>query len=161
MTIDDKTFRQTMRFWATGVTVVTTWFEGLQRGLTVSSFTSVSTIPPVVLVSINRFSRTHQLILESGIYAVTILEQSQQPISDKFAGLIPEEEDRFYGLSTFTLATGAPIIAGGVASFDCKVTQTLDIGDNTVFFGEVLAAQYNDKLKPLLYTNRTYKSIKE
>jgi len=161
MTIDDKTFRQTMSLWTTGVTVVTTWFEGLQRGLTVSSFTSVSTIPPVVLVSINKFSRTHQLIQQARIFAVTILEQSQQPISDKFAGLVPEEEDRFYGLETGTLATGAPIIVGGVASFDCRVIQTVDIGDNTVFFGEVLAALYHEKLKPLLYTNRTYKSLKE
>lgn len=150
-----------MRFWTTGVTVVTTWFEGLQRGLTVSSFTSVSTIPPVVLVSINKFSRTHQLIHQSGIFAVTILEQSQQTISDKFAGLVPEEEDRFYGLETFMLATGAPIIAGGVASFDCRVTQTVDVGDNTIFFGEVLDAQYHENLQPLLYTNRTYTSIKE
>ncbi len=52
MAIDEKSFRQTMRLWTTGVTVVTTTFNGIRHGMTVSSFTSVSAIPPVVLVSI-------------------------------------------------------------------------------------------------------------
>ncbi|MBA4420988.1 MAG: flavin reductase [Anaerolinea sp.] len=161
MTIDEKTFRQAMRFWSTGVTVVTSIHEGIQRGLTVSSFTSVSASPPVVLVSINRFSRTHQIIKESGVFAVTILEKSQQAVSAKFAGQVPEEEDRFKGLEIFVLKTGAPIIAGGVACFDCKLVNTFEIGDNTIFFGEVMDAQYHENLQPLLYSNRSYQSLKE
>jgi flavin reductase (DIM6/NTAB) family NADH-FMN oxidoreductase RutF len=160
MSVDEKTFREAMRFWTTGVSIVTTWLGGLQRGLTVSSFTSVSVVPPVVLVSINRFSRSHELIQQAGIFAVTILEESQQALSLRFAGLVPEEEDRFTGVTTHTLATGCPIFEGGIACFDCRVIQSVDVGDNTIFFGEVLAAEYNEKLQPLLYSNRTYHSLK-
>jgi flavin reductase (DIM6/NTAB) family NADH-FMN oxidoreductase RutF len=161
MTVDEKTFREAMRFWTTGVTIATTWLGGLQRGLTVSSFTSVSVAPPVVLVSINRFSRSHQMIQQAGIYAVTILEESQQALASRFAGLVPEEEDRFTGVATHTLATGCPILEGGVASFDCRVIQSVDVGDNTIFLGEVLAAEYHEKRQPLLYSNRAYQTLKD
>ncbi len=71
-------------------------------------------------------------------------------ISNKFAGLIPEETDRFAGIETHTLITGAPFISGGIAFLDCKITQAVDVGHNTVFFGEVLDAGYQEDLKPLL-----------
>jgi len=159
MAIDEKTFRQAMRFWTTGVTVVTTTFEGNRHGMTVSSFTSVSAVPPVVLVSINRVARTHQLMKQSGVFAVTVLEKSQQIISDKFAGLIPEEDDRFRGIETVMMVTGSPLIPGGVAYLDCKVINSIVVGNNTVFFGEVLDAKYQEDLKPLLYSNRSYKTL--
>ena len=97
----------------------------------------------------------------SGVFAVTILEKSQQTVSNKFAGLIPEENDRFAGIETHTLVTGAPLISGGIAFLDCKITQAVDVGHNTVFFGEVLDAGYQEDLKPLLYSNRTYRSLQK
>lgn len=159
MTINETIFRQSMRFWTTGVTVVSTTYNGIRHGLTVSSFTSVSAVPPVVLVSINQGSRTHQLIKQSGVFAVSILEKSQKVISEKFAGLIPDVDDRFAGMEVKTLVTGAPFIAGSVAYFDCKVINNLEVGNNTVFFGEVLGAEYQEGLKPLLYSNRAYKTL--
>jgi len=159
MAIDEKSFRQTMRLWTTGVTVVTTTINGIRHGMTVSSFTSVSAIPPVVLVSINKGARTHQLMKQSGIFAVSILEKSQKDISDKFAGLVPEDEDRFHGVETHTMVTGSPIISGGVAFLDCKIIDTNEFGNNTIFFGEVLDSKYQEDLKPLLYSNRMYKTL--
>jgi flavin reductase len=159
MAIDENNFRQTMRLWTTGVTVVTTSFNGIRHGMTVSSFTSVSALPPVVLVSINKSARTHHLMEQSRIFAVTILEKSQKDISDKFAGLIPEDEDRFHDVETQTMVTGAPVISGGVAFLDCKVIDTNEFGNNTIFFGEVLDSKYHEELKPLLYSNRTYKTL--
>ena len=161
MAINETNFRQTMRFWTTGVTVVSTAYDGVRHGLTVSSFTSVSATPPVVLVSINQGARTHQLIKQSGVFAVSILEKSQKGISDKFAGLIPDVEDRFAGIETKILLTGSPAIPGSVAYFDCKVINTLVVGNNTVFFGEVLDAEFHEDKKPLLYSNRTYKTLQK
>jgi flavin reductase (DIM6/NTAB) family NADH-FMN oxidoreductase RutF len=161
MFVNESIFRQTMRFWTTGVTVVTSNFDGNRHGMTVSSFTSVTVEPPVVLVSINQNTRTYQLMKLSGVFAVTILEKSQQTISNKFAGLIPEENDRFAGIETHTLVTGAPLISGGIAFLDCKITQAIDVGHNTVFFGEVLDAGYQEGFKPLLYSNRTYGSLQK
>ncbi len=159
MLVDEKLFRQTMRSWATGITIVSSEYEGNHHGMTVSSFTSVSAIPPVICISLNNQARTHQLIQQSGIFAITILEESQGAISECFAGRVPEEGDRFFGVDTFTLETKAPFITGGIAFFDCKVIQTVNFGQNTVFFGEVLAVKTSDQGRPLLYSNRTYQSL--
>lgn len=159
MSINETIFRQTMRFWTTGVAIVTTNFEGNRHGMTVSSFSSISVDPPVIMVSINQNTRTYQLMKKSGIFGVTILESSQQHTSDKFAGLIPEDTDRFAGIETETLTTGAPFISGGIAFLDCKISQAVDVGHNTVFFGEVVDAKNQEDLIPLLYSNRTYGSL--
>lgn len=159
MIIDEKTFRQAMSYWATGVSVVTSNFEGRSHGMTVSSFTSISANPPVVCVSLNQQARTHQLVEQSGVFAVTILEEVQGPISDCFAGRIPEEGDRFFGLDTFILETKSPLITGGIAFFDCKVFGKVTFGQNTVFFGEVVAARVSETGRPLLYSNRAYQSL--
>ena len=159
MLIDEHSFRETMRNWTTGVTIVTSEFEGDSHGMTVSSFTSVSAIPPVICVSLNNQARTHQLIEKSNKFAVSILEESQGAISECFAGRVSEEGNRFSGLDTFTLETKAPLISGAIAFFDCKVIQKIGFGQNTVFFGEVLALKTIDQGRPLLYSNCTYQSL--
>ncbi len=159
--IDETSFRQAMRFWSTGVTVVTSAFEGERHGMTVSSFTSVSAVPPVVCISLNQQTRTHKLIEKSGVFAVTILSEGQDAISETFAGKATEETDRFQGLATMTKHTGSPLINGGIAFFDCKVVGKLVFGSNTVFFGEVLAAEIAETGQPLLYSNRTYKALQK
>ncbi len=161
MKIEENAFRQTMRLWATGVTVVTSAFQGKTHGMTVSSFTSVSATPPVVCVSLNNQARTHQLIEQSGVFGVTILEESQGAVSDCFAGRVSEDGDRFSGIPVFTMETGSPLIQGGIAFFDCKVVQKIKFGQNTVFFGEVQALRYQQSGNPLLYTNRAYQTLQK
>jgi flavin reductase (DIM6/NTAB) family NADH-FMN oxidoreductase RutF len=161
MAIDESLFRQTMRFWSTGVTIVTSKFQDLQHGMTVSSFTSVSVNPPVVCVSIHQQTRTYELIEKSRIFAVSVLAEPQGPISECFAGRVADEGDRFYGIDTFTMETGAPMMLGGLAFFDCKVLREVAFGLNTIFFGEVVAARYDETEKPLLYSNRSYQSLQK
>lgn len=157
--VDPEIMRLAMRNWATGVTIVSSIHNGVQHGMTVSSFTSVSIDPAMLLVSLQEGSRTHQLVRDSGIFAVTILEQGQAAISDRFAGRHTERLDRFRSLQTFTLVTGAPLLRGGLVSFDCQVCESLDIGKHTMFIGRVLATQKGDGDQPLIYFDRQYYSI--
>jgi flavin reductase (DIM6/NTAB) family NADH-FMN oxidoreductase RutF len=160
MLVDPEALRLVMRTWATGVTVVATALEGVRHGMTVSSFTSVSLDPPLVLVSLERAAQTHRLLERSGYFSVTVLGDGQQAVSDRFAGRQPEDEDRFAGLDTFTLVSGAPFISGGLAYFDCRVVSTYLAGTHTVFIGEVLAVQAGDEsAAPLLYHDRDYHQL--
>lgn len=161
MQIDETILRNAMKRWTTGVTVVTSIDKGIIHGMTVSSFTSVSVTPPVVCISVNQLARTHQMIENSGVFGVSILEESQGALSDCFAGRIPEEGDQFSGVETFKLETGAPLLTGGIAFFDCKVINKLKFGNNTVFFGAVVAVQHEETHNPLLYSNRSYQSLQK
>jgi flavin reductase (DIM6/NTAB) family NADH-FMN oxidoreductase RutF len=166
--IDPELLRQAMRSWTTGVTVVTSFSAGTRYGMTVNSFTSVSLDPPVVSVALANTTRTHSLVKKSGIFAVTILAEGQGEVSDQFAGKVvgapqddpqPEMVERFTGIETFFLKTGAPLIDGGLAYLDCQVIYNIDIGTTTVFFGKVLAVQLTTGGKPLAYFNRIYRRL--
>ena len=156
-----ENLREAMRNWATGITIVTTSHEGVQHGMTVSSFASLSLEPPLVSVSLYNTSRTHGLVTASGHFGVTILSTKQQDISNRFAGRIPDTEDRLAGLDTETLVSGAPFISGGLAFFDCRVTQSIPTGTNTLFLGEIVALCSRDYGLPLLYFNQDYHQLEK
>jgi flavin reductase (DIM6/NTAB) family NADH-FMN oxidoreductase RutF len=157
--INSEQLRLAMRYWATGVTVVTSELNGFQHGMTVSSFTSVSLVPPLVLVSIERDVRTHQLMSQSGIFGVSILAEGHQEISDRFAGRESEPEDRFLGLETFTLQTGAPLLTESLANFDCEIVDRQEAGSHSLFIGLVVAVRQGASGKPLIYYDRRYRQL--
>lgn len=152
--------RGSMRLWLTGVTVVTAAADGVQHGMTVSSFTSVSLDPPQILVSLQQNTRTHDLIMRSRSFGISILAADQEEISNIFAGRKADDEDRLAGLDTFTMQTGAPFIDGSLAFLDCKVVTTIGSGTHTIFIAEVLDTRSIEiKQDPLIYYNRGYKRI--
>lgn len=159
MSVEADLLRQAMRFWVTGVTVVTAAHQGVQHGMTVSSFTSLSLTPAQVLVSLAQNTRTHDLVARSRCFGISILSASQQDVSDRFAGRIEDEQNRLTGLETFVLSSGAPMIAGGLAHLDCHVVTTLGSGTHTIFIGEVLAAKNVEDGEPLIYFNRDYQKL--
>ena len=159
MSVDGETLRRAMRLWATGVTVVTARSDGQNHGMTVSSFTSVALEPPLVLISLERITRTHGMVECSGLFGVTILGEDQQDVSDRFGGRIADLDDRFAGLETEILQSGVPFVRGGLAFFDCKVVAKHPAGTHTLFIGEVTAARSRRTGRPLVYFNRDYRRI--
>ena len=156
MTLDPEQLRHAMRAWTTGVTIVTALYDGQQYGMTVNSFTSISLDPPLVSLALKKLTHTHELIEKSGEFSVTILASDQKDLSDRFAGKHPEIKNRFEGVATETLAINAPLIKGGIAYFNCRVVNSIPLGENTLFVAEVIAAQGEGTGKPLIYHNRVY-----
>ena len=157
--LDPEQLRQAMRAWTSGVTIVTASHAGEQHGMTVSSFTSIALEPPLIIISLQTDSRTHNLIAQANTFAVTILADGQQDISDRFAGRLTDVADRLAGIETETLVTGAPFIKGGLAYLDCRVSQAIAVGTNTLFLAEVVAARGNDAGKALVYHDRKYQKL--
>lgn len=159
MTLDPDQLRRSMRAWSSGVTIVTAGEGGDRHGMTVSSFTSVSLEPPLIIISLHTDSRTRQLVETSGTFAVNILAAEQQALSDRFAGRDGFETDRFEGLETDRMVTGAPTLPGSLASLDCRVRQSIPAGMNTLFLAEVVAARGEGEGEPLVYHNRQYRTF--
>ena len=154
--LDPEKLRQSMRAWSSGVTIVTAATPNEQHGMTVSSFTSVALEPPMVIVSLQTSSRTHDLVSQANAFGITILAQDQQGISERFAGRGDDEEDRLAGVETESMVTGAPFLKGGLAYLDCRVSQAIPVGSNTLFLAEVVAAQGDGEGQPLVYHDRKY-----
>lgn len=126
-----------MRHFPTGVTVVTSVRDGEPRGVTVSSFASVSLEPPMVLICVNREARSYLYISTSRIFCVNILAGSQHALAERFAGKL--RENQFAGVDYHVEATGAAVLDGSVAHLDCEVVQEHRAGSHSIFIGRVIA----------------------
>lgn len=160
MTIDPEVLKLVMRNWTSGIAVVTCSFDGIAHGMTVNSFTSVSINPALIVVTLENKTRTCKLVKLSHQLGITILSENQKELSDRFAGKMSENEDRFSGLNVFHLNSEIPFLEGGLAWVECDVKNEIDLGASTLFIAEVLYAKvgFGD---PLLYHNRDYYRLGE
>ncbi len=157
--MDGDELRKVMRRWASGVAIVAAQDAGRRHGMTVSSFTSVSLKPPFVVISLENHSTTQGLVVDSRAFAVNILDETQADLAQRFAGGIPDGQDRFAGLAAEPGPSGSPILAGGLAYLDCRMTAAYPVGTHTLFVGEVIAAGIRQGGRPLLYFERDYRRI--
>lgn len=155
------TFRQVMGHFATGVTVVTTLEGERPHGITVNALSSVSLDPPLVLVALDRRRRITPVVRERGGFAVNILGEGQQPLSDCFAGApVTPDREAFCGAAWHPGASGMPLLAGAIATLECTTVDVVPAGDHDLFIARVdeLASEDSHPL-PLLYYRRRYLRI--
>ena len=152
-------FRDAMRRTAAGVTVVTTEGAHGRGGLTVSTLCSLSLEPCSVIACVNLQSATLAAIRGNGIFAASILADTQAAVAQAFAGGRPAEE-RFGVGAWHPLVTGSPVLEGALASFDCRLVDTHDFGSHCIIIGEVLATMHSDA-QPLVHSQRRYHRLAE
>ena len=134
MSVDPRQFRDAMGHFATGVTVLTTRHEGELHGMTANSVTSVSLDPMLILVCLMKDARTALAIQAAERFAVNILTEGQDELSQRFAR---PGQDHFEGLELMEGPHGLPLLPGCLAHLAAQVTEIVPAGDHDVVFGEV------------------------
>lgn len=157
--VNPDDFKGALGSWAAGVTIVTTRHDGLVYGITASSFSSLSIDPLLVLVCIARSNHLAELVPQSGRYAVTVLAEGQDDISNWFAISGRDPVPAYEAFDTFEMATGAPLIRGGIAHLDCELADALPGGDHIIAVGRVVAASFDPEKRPLVYFRRAYRKL--
>lgn len=153
-TVSEFDFRSACALFPTGVTVVTRLLtDGSPYGMTVSSFTSVSLQPPMILVCIDKRARMLSDVPVRMSFAVNILNQEQQPLAVRFSRL--QELGRFNGLPYDSGPNGVPLVQGAVASFICTLEQNVDAGDHHVLIASVDEIRRAEGY-PLVWCGSTY-----
>ncbi|MDZ7637614.1 MAG: flavin reductase family protein [Bryobacterales bacterium] len=154
--VDAATFRDFCARFASGVTITTVAdAEGRPFGLTASSFTAVSLNPPLIMVCIGHNSGVLHSFRKSTHFAVNILRDGQETLSNRFA---TKMVDRFEGVTWRPGEGGSPLLEDCLAQVECLTHQIVDAGDHAVFFGEVIGGGFGEG-EPLLYFNRSYRSL--
>ena len=134
---------------ATGVTIVTARTAlGELVGLTANSFNSVSLSPPLVLWSLSRAASAMGALATGTHYAVNILAADQKHLAERFAG---KHAERWVGVPFTDGPSGAPLLTGAVASFECFNRSRYEEGDHVIFVGEVERCSHRAGAAPLLY----------
>ncbi|XP_033630808.1 uncharacterized protein LOC117292769 [Asterias rubens] len=162
-----NSFRNVMRTVPSPVVVVTaaSYVDSqccLKRGVTCSSFTSVSKQPPIISLCITRPSRMHSLLKDTRHFAVNVLAQDQVHYGVHFSKPAREDEDQFNAIPHKLGLSGVPIIEGAAAVLQCQAHATHLIGDHHVWYGEVIDAKLDPATEgqhPLLYFASSFRSI--
>ncbi len=159
MPINSEDFRDVLRHFASGVTIVTVRSGDQIHGLTVSAFASVSPTPPFVVIVIDQRHTAFELLeAPDAVFAVNILRADQLELSNRFAWV--KDEDRFALGDWTSAATGAPILTNALAWLDCTIYDRLVAGTHTIYIGEIQASGIPEPdAEPLVYWNRGYRRL--
>lgn len=156
MAVSSAVFRDLFGSFPTAVAVVTTVdADGEPRGFTCNAFSAISAEPPLLLVCVDRRSRTLHALRSSKGFVLHVLGDGGQATSELFAG---RSEHKFAGLPwrPSEVARGAPVLSGTTrAHAECTVERIVEAGDHSVVIGLVGHAEVAD-LDPLLYQRRSY-----
>ena len=140
------------------VTIVTSRSEDGTRlnGLAIAWLSQVSYNPPLVMISVGPERFTHDLIKTSGVFAISIMDESGMETARFFGSVSGRNTDKFKDYKYFTKQTGCPILNNATAYLDCKVVSSVTTGDHTVFIGEVLGSRKVKDTEPLIFKAADY-----
>lgn len=161
----DRDFRDALGLFATGVVVVTGMAgkscgsDGQNYlGATISSFSSVSLNPPLILFSVGRNSKAFDSWQSVETFAINILAESQSAVSTQFARALA---DKWRGVSAFAGLGGIPLLSGALAWIQCRSHAKYDGGDHLIIVGRVLslAARTGVDARPLVFFEGKYRQL--
>jgi len=154
--IDADTFRSVLGRFASSVTIVTTRdAKGVDHGMTVSAFCSLSLDPPMVLFCVDHVASMHEMLLAHPACGVSILSSNQEAYSRRFAD---QDNERFDGIAYSRGESGAVLLDEALAHLECRLIAHHEGGDHTVFIAAVDRAQPRQG-RPLLYYRGGYAQL--
>ena len=148
-----------MGHFASGVTVMTTTAAGRMHGMTVSAFASQSLDPLLILVSVERSTEMHKLVMASRGFAINVLGEHAEGTARFFADNArlkgPEFVEGAYRLGL----SGAPLLDEAVAVLEATVDSTLEAGDHSIIVGRVTELEVRSDAPPLVYYRSGYRRL--
>ena len=153
--LDSQLFRQVMGCFGSGITIITTALGSEIRGMTASAFMSGSLQPPLVVASIGRQTKLHELLAKSGVMGVSILSAEQEACSRRFAGQAHDAEEP----PPLELVNGVPIVSKALAVLATKICAQHICGDHVLFVGHVHYLACSETHEPLLHYRGRYERL--
>jgi flavin reductase (DIM6/NTAB) family NADH-FMN oxidoreductase RutF len=154
--VSSEEFRRACGRFSSGVTIATVLdAEGAPHGLTVSSFTSVSLVPPLISICLGHAVTVIDLFRASNFFGVNILSETQQYLAEQFAR---KGHDRFQGVAWTAGATGVPLIDDVLAAIECQVERRIPVGDHDILVGRMVGTRVTDG-QPLLHFFGEYQKL--
>jgi flavin reductase (DIM6/NTAB) family NADH-FMN oxidoreductase RutF len=154
--VSNEEFRRACGRFATGVAIAAVIDDkGIPHGLTVSSFTSVSLEPPLILICLGHAVTNIEEFRRARYFGLSFLDERQRSLADRFA---QKGHDRFDGVGWYAGESGAPIISDCLCGMECGAYQRVSSGDHDIFVGEVLRTDIREGA-PLLYFASRYRRL--
>ena len=146
----------------TPLTLIGSSWQGTDNVMTAGWAVCCSVRPPLVSVYVYHRWFTRELISQSREFVVNVLASDQVEVSEICGTVSGRKADKYAKAKLQTRRgekVNVPLIEGCVANLECKVVAEYEVGDHTLFVGEIVAAHDGGRRDPLVYCNRKYASI--
>src|SRR5579875_284956 len=153
-------FREAMSRIAAAVHIVTTGGPAGAGGITATSVASITAEPPMMLFCINKTSPSAARIITNGVFCINTLTPAQEELANIFAGRTGLHlDERFISGEWTKLVTGAPVLSGAAAIFDCRLAEGKEVMTHLIMIGAVEEVNYSQQSRNLMYARRKYGSF--
>jgi flavin reductase (DIM6/NTAB) family NADH-FMN oxidoreductase RutF len=146
-----------MRRFPSGIAVVTLSLDGEDLGVTVGSLVSLSLDPPLIGVSIGLDGSLHGPMCSAETFALSLLSAEQEHVARHFALKGRQTTELLRNIGVRTGVTGAPLLEGALGWFECRKAAKYEVGDHTLFVGEVVALKLGRAKRALIYLGSVYR----
>lgn len=138
----DRLRRRVLWSLPSGLYVVGSRADSKRNLMTANWITQVSFDPKLVAVGVEKSALTHELISESQVFAISTVSREDRAIVRKFTKPVEVDGNTLNGFPFHDGVTGAPILDQAPAYLDCEVRQSVEVGNHTLFIGEVVDAGF-------------------
>ena len=121
-----------------GIYVLTTFYKDDINGMIASWVAQVSYDPPLVMAAVHPHRYSHQMIGQSGSFALHIIARHQGEFLSRFKGDDPGR--KFDGIQWEKGKTGCPLLKDCIAFAECTVKEVYTPGNHTLYVGEIVNA---------------------
>ncbi len=136
---DRKSIGEAIGKIASGAFIVTEKQGDTTAGFLASWVQQAAFEPPVVSLAVKNDRQIKPLLDAGSPFVINILSEANKEVFSHFAKGFESDQDPFAGIETTSGETGAPILTDALAYMECRLLDHADVGDHTVFFGEVVA----------------------
>ena len=155
--VSTQMFRDGMARLGASVNVITSDGPSGRLGFTATSVCSLSDSPPSLIVCMNRSSAQNAPFKANRVLCVNVLAPEHTDLSAAFAGVGRLDSDRRFAKGAWsTLKTGAPVLEGAVAAFDCTIRDHVEASTHTILICDVVGLSMAETSSSLIYFMREY-----
>ena len=148
--MDEAAKKQALRLFTYGLYAVTAREGDVIAAMTVNWATQVSFAPPMIAVSMERESRTHEIIMRTGHFVLCIYAADQREVAGLLGRHSAKVPDKCVSVAWEPgSATGCPVIFGTLGALECRVANTIEAGDSVLVIAEVIEAHAARDGEPL------------
>jgi flavin reductase (NADH) len=152
MAAEADEFRAALSRWPSGVTIVACRDGDRVVATTVSSFTSLSLDPPLVLIALGRNATILPFLQVGTRFGISVLTAAQRRLAAVFADPLP------VGPSPFA-AAGDPLVDGALVGLACTVSEVRAGGDHHIVIARVAEVVALNDGPPLIRYRRRYHEL--
>jgi flavin reductase (DIM6/NTAB) family NADH-FMN oxidoreductase RutF/rubredoxin len=136
-----------------GMYIISSEKEGKLNGQIANTAFQITSEPPTIAISINKLNLTHEYIMKSKVFTISILSnEAPMTLIGNFGFKSGRDIDKFKDVKFKTGLTGTPIILEYTVGYlECEVIGVTDVGTHSIFIGRVVDCNTLNDGEPMTY----------